>query len=156
MPSLTEVRDAAVALLQGVFPDLPRVEAFSGEITLDAVAEKRLPPGVSVLVAAVAADNEAAPASLDFDVMAAFGALVVSNNVAGAECAEADALAVAERIALAVHGATFGLPVGPAVIRSLEAVADEELARQGVCVWSVLWRQAFAFSQGGTADGVVV
>lgn len=156
MPSLTEVRDAAVALLQGVFPDLPRVEAFSGEITLDAVAEKRLPPGVSVLVAAVAADNEAAPASLDFDVMAVFGALVVSNNVAGAECAEADALAVAERTALAVHGATFGLPVSPAVVRSLEAVTDEELARQGVCVWSVLWRQSFAFSQGETADGVAV
>ena len=55
MPSLTEVRDAAVTQLQAVFPTLPRVEAFSGEITLDAVAEKGLPPGVSVLIAAVAA-----------------------------------------------------------------------------------------------------
>lgn len=70
MPSLTEVRDAAVALLQNVFPDLPRVEAFSGEITIDAVADKRLPAGVSVLVAALAADNDAAPGSLDFDVVA--------------------------------------------------------------------------------------
>ena len=38
MPSLTEVRDAAVALLRTVHPDISRVEAFSGEITLDAVA----------------------------------------------------------------------------------------------------------------------
>ena len=83
MPSLTEVRDAAVALLRTVHPDISRVEAFSGEITLDAVAGKGLPPGVSVLVAAVAADNDAQGDSLDFDVMGTFGALVVSNNVAG-------------------------------------------------------------------------
>ena len=51
MPSLTEVRDAAVALLRTVHPDISRVEAFSGEITLGAVAGKGLPPGVSVLVA---------------------------------------------------------------------------------------------------------
>ena len=152
MPSLTEVRDAAVTQLQAVFPTLPRVEAFSGEITLDAVAEKGLPPGVSVLIAAVAADNEAAGGSLDFDVTATFGALVVSNNVAGAERAEA----VAEKTALVLHGNDFGLSVGPAVVRSLEAVTDEELAGQGVCVWSVLWRQSFAFSQGENADGVSV
>ena len=156
MPSLTEVRDAAVALLQTVFPTLPRVEAFSGEITLDAVAEKGLPPGVSVLVAAVAADYEAAGDSLDLDVTATFGALVVSNNVAGAESAEAEALAVAEKTALALHGNDFGLPVSPAVVRSLEVVTDDELAGQGVCVWSVLWRQSFAFSQGENADGVSV
>ena len=82
MPSLTEVRDAAVALLQNVFPDLPRVEAFSGEITIDAVADKRLPAGVSVLVAALTADNDAAPGSLDFDVVASFGVLVISSNAA--------------------------------------------------------------------------
>ena len=156
MPSLTEVRDAAVTQLQAVFPTLPRVEAFSGEITLDAVAEKGLPPGVSVLIAAVAADNEAAGGSLDFDVTATFGALVVSNNVAGAERAEAEALAVAEKTDLVLHGNDFGLSVGPAVVRSLEAVTDEELAGQGVCVWSVLWRQSFAFSQGENADGVSV
>ena len=85
MPSLTEVRDAAVALLRTVHPDISRVEAFSGEITLGAVAGKGLPPGVSVLVAAVAADNDALGNSLDFDVVATFGALIVSNNVAGAE-----------------------------------------------------------------------
>ena len=134
MPSLTEVRDAAVALLRTVHPDISRVEAFSGEITLDAVAGKGLPPGVSVLVAA----------------------LVVSNNVAGAEYAEQDALDVAEKTALAVHGATFGLPgVSPAVVRSLEAVTDEELAGNGICVWSVVWRQSLVFTEG-VNDGVTV
>lgn len=147
MPSLTEVRDAAVVLLQAVFPDLPRVEAFSGEITLDAVAEKRLPPGVSILVAALAADNDAAPGSLDFDVVGAFGVLVVSNNAAGAECAEADALAVAEKTALSLHGATFGLPVNPAVVKTLESVADEALVENGLCVWSLLWQQQLVFTE---------
>ena len=156
MPSLTEVRDAAVALLRTVHPDISRVEAFSGEITLDAVAGKGLPPGVSVLVAAVAADNDAQGDSLDFDVMGTFGALVVSNNVAGAEYAEQDALHVAEKTALAVHGATFGLPgVSPAVVRSLEAVTDEELAGNGICVWSVVWRQSLVFTEG-VNDGVTV
>lgn len=147
MPSLTEVRDAAVVLLQTVFPDLPRVEAFSGEITLDAVAQKRLPPGVSVLVAALAADNDAAPGSLDLDIVGTFGVLVVSNNVAGAECAEADALAVAEKAALSLHGAAFGLPVSPAVVKTLEAVTDEALFENGLCVWSVLWRQQLVFTE---------
>lgn len=156
MPSLTAIRDAAVARLQAAFPDLPRVEAFSGEITLDAVAGKSLPPGVSVLVAAVGADNGAPDNSLDFDVMGTFGVLVVSNNMAGAEGAEADALAVAEKAALAIHGAMFGLPgVSPAVVKSLEAVADEELAAQGLCVWAVLWRQSLAFTEGGN-DGLAL
>ena len=156
MPSLTEVRDAAVALLRTVHPDISRVEAFSGEITLGAVAGKGLPPGVSVLVAAVAADNDALGNSLDFDVVATFGALIVSNNVAGAEYAEKDALAVAVKTALAVHGATFGLPgVSPAVVRSLEAVTDEELAGNGICVWSVVWRQSLVFTEG-VNDGVTV
>ena len=154
MPSLTEVRDAAVALLQTVFPDLPRVEAFSGEITIDAVAEKRLPPGVSVLVAAVAADNDAAPASLDFDVVGTFGVLVVASNVAGAEYAEADALAVAETAALALHGADFGLPVSPAVVKTLEAVADDALVENGLCVWTILWRQQLVFTERKTDESV--
>ena len=110
----------------------------------------------SVLVAAVAADNDAQGDSLDFDVMGTFGALVVSNNVAGAEYAEQDALDVAEKTALAVHGATFGLPgVSPAVVRSLEAVTDEELAGNGICVWSVVWRQSLVFTEG-VNDGVTV
>ncbi|MEG1610807.1 MAG: phage protein Gp37 [Bilophila sp.] len=145
MPSLTGVRDAAVALLQTVFPELPRVEAFSGELTLDVAAEKGLPPGVSVLVAAIAADNDAQPGTLDFDVVGTFGVLVVSNNIAGAELAEADALAVAEKVALTVHGATFGLPLSPALVKRIETATDGELAASGLSVWAVLWQQSLLF-----------
>ena len=147
MPSLTEVRDAAVALLQTVFPDLPRVEAFSGEITIDAVADKRLPAGVSVLVAALAADNDAPPGTLDFDVVASFGVLVISSNAAGAEYAEADALSVAETAALSIHGATFGLPASPAVVKSLEAVNDEAFVENGYSVWTIVWQQQLIFTE---------
>ena len=147
MPSLTEVRDAAVVLLQTVLPDLLRVEAFSGEITIDAVADKRLPAGVSVLVAALAADNDAAPGTLDFDVVGSFGVLVISNNAAGAEDAEAEALAVAETAALSIHGATFGLPVSPAVVQTLEAVHAEAFAENNYRVWTIVWRQQLVFTE---------
>ena len=141
MPSLTEVRDAAVALLQNVFPDLPRVEAFSGEITIDAVADKRLPAGVSVLVAALAADNDAAPGSLDFDVVASFGVLVISSNAA-------------ETAALSIHGATFGLPVSPALVKSLEAVNDEAFVENGYSVWTIVWQQQLIFTERNTDESV--
>ena len=150
MPSLTEVRDAAVTLLQTVFPDLPRVEAFSGEITIGAVADKRLPAGVSVLVASLAADNDAAPGSLDFDVVASFGVLIISSNAAGAEYAEADALSVAETAALSIHGATFGLPVSPARVKSLEAVNDETFVENGYSVW----QQQLIFTERNTDESV--
>ena len=154
MPSLTEVRDAAVTLLQTVFPDLPRVEAFSGEITIGAVADKRLPAGVSVLVASLAADNDAAPGSLDFDVVASFGVLIISSNAAGAEYAEADALSVAETAALSIHGATFGLPVSPARVKSLEAVNDETFVENGYSVWTFVWQQQLIFTERNTDESV--
>lgn len=154
MPSLTEVRDAAVTLLQTVFPDLSRVEAFSGEITIDAVADKRLPAGVSVLVAALAADNDAPPGTLDFDVVASFGVLVISSNAAGAEYAEADALSVAETAALSIHGATFGLPVSPALVKSLEAVNDEAFVENGYSVWTIVWQQQLIFTERNTNESV--
>ena len=154
MPSLTEVRDAAVTLLQTVFPDLPRVEAFSGEITIGAVADKRLPAGVSVLVASLAADNDAAPGSLDFDVVASFGVLIISSNAAGAEYAEADALSVAETAALSIHGATFGLPVSPARVKSLEAVNDETFVENGYSVWTIVWQQQPIFTERNTDESV--
>ena len=154
MPSLTEVRDAAVTLLQTVFPDLPRVEAFSGEITIGAVADKRLPAGVSVLVASLAADNDAAPGSLDFDVVASFGVLIISSNAAGAEYAEADALSVAETAALSIHGATFGLPVSPARVKSLEAVNDETFVENGYSDWTIVWQQQLIFTERNTDESV--
>ncbi|MEG2005328.1 MAG: hypothetical protein RR014_04735, partial [Bilophila sp.] len=82
---------------------------------------------------------------LDFDVVGTFGVLVVSNNIAGAELAEADALAVAEKVALTVHGATFGLPLSPALVKRIETATDGELAASGLSVWAVLWQQSLLF-----------
>lgn len=155
MSGLTEVRDAAANLLRASFPNLPRVEAFSGELTLDAAARKSLPPGVSILVAAVAAENAAEGSTLDLDMAGTFGALVVSNNAAGPEYAELSALAAAEKAALAIHGSRFGLPdVSPAVVRSLESVTDDELAGNGLSVWAVLWRQALTFTPEEESGGI--
>ena len=147
MPTFTEIRDAAVELLRTAFPDLNRVEAFSGEVSLEALTGKTLPAGVSVLVAAIGGDNSAPQDSLDFDMLGAFGVLVISNNVASAEDGEAEALAVAEKVALMLHCANFGLPgVSPARVLEIEPVHDDGLFGAGVTVWSVLWRQNLVFT----------
>lgn len=151
MPGLTETRDAAVSLLRAAFPELCRVEAFSGELNMDEAARRSFPPGISLLAAVVSAENDAPADSLAFSVMGTFGALVISNSAAGAEHAEGDALAAAERAALILHGATFGLEgVSPARVESLEAFQDEELAESGLCVWAIIWKQALVF---GGRDG---
>ena len=149
MPNFTEIRDAAVALLRTRFPDLVRVEAFSGELSIDALSIKALPAGVSVLAAAIGGDNSAPAESLAFEMLGSFGVMVVSNNVQSREAGEAEALAVAEKAALALHGATFGLPgVSPAKVFSIDAVHDEELTGRGLTVWSVVWRQRLVFTGG--------
>lgn len=147
MPSFTQIRDKAVALLRATFPDLGRVEAFSGELDLGTVSGKTLPAGVSVLVATVGGNNSAVENSLDFTMRGTFGVLIIANNVSSLEAGEAEALAVAEKAALALHGATFGLPgVSPAKVFSIDAVHDEELTGRGLTVWSVVWRQRLVFT----------
>lgn len=148
MPNLTEVRDAAVLLLRTVHPDL-RVDAFEGELSVDLAADKAFAPGVSVLVAALAADNEARPGSLDLDMTGVFCAVVVASNLHSPEEAQEEALPVAERIVMAIHGATFGLPLSPAIVSGLEAAPDEDLARSGIRIWVVYWRQSLMFTNGG-------
>ena len=96
----------------------------------------------------VAAENDAPADSLVFSVMGTFGALVISNSAAGAEHAEGDALSAAERAALSLHGATYGLEgVSPARVESLEACQDGELAENGLCVWAIIWKQALVFGE---------
>ena len=153
MPTLTEVRDAAVTLLRETFPRLIRVEAFSGELDLESAARKRLPAGVSILVAAVSASNEGS--ELDLDMEGTFGAVVVASNRAGREAAEKDVLVTAEKAALAIHGSRFGLSgVSPARVRVLEQVMDEKLAENNLCVWSLVWQQALTFTEGERHDAL--
>ena len=147
MASLTSIRDAAAREMRAICPDLPRVEAFAGELSFDATKNRALPPGVSVLVTTLGAENDAGPDALDFAMVGAFALIILSRNVAGAEAREADALAIAEKLALALHGQRFALTdVEPALVDRLEPVRDTDLDNMGVCVWTVVWTQAFVFT----------
>lgn len=151
MPTLTELRDAAVELLKKTFSALPRVEAFSGELDLEVAARKRLPPGVSILVAAVSAENDGA--ALDMDMEGTFGIVVVASDRSGREIAEKEVLVTAEKAAIVIHGSCFGLTgVSPARVRVLEQVVDEKLAENNLCAWSLVWQQALTFTAGESHD----
>lgn len=72
----------------------------------------------------------------------------------GAEYAETDALSAAETAALSIHGATFGLPVSPALVKSLEAVNDEAFVENGYSVWTIVWQQQLIFTERNTDESV--
>ena len=148
MPSLTEVRDAAVALLKAGIPEAERVESFAGDLDMQSAASKNVRPGGggSLFVAAGEAENEAAPDSLDFDMRGVYGVFAVARHATKPEIAEAQALNLAQRAAKLLHGATFGLTgASPARVISLAPVTDDDLAKAGIWVWSVIWRQAVVF-----------
>lgn len=145
MPSLTQIRDAAVNTLRDVCPEAKRIEAFSGELNLDTAKGKILPSGVSVLVAVLEAGNE--PPLEQLDLTGTFAVLVAVNDTRSREAREARALTVAEAVTVAVHGNTFGLAgVGPALVLSLSPFSGDELDKSGLSVWSVIWQQGFTFS----------
>lgn len=145
MPSLTHVRDAAVKTLRAACPEIKSVKAFSGELDLDTAKTKALPSGVSVLVAVLEAEN--ATAGLCLDLTGTFAALVVVNDTRDRERLEAHALAVAEVVTATLHGNSFGLAgVSPALVRSLSPLADDELDKAGLAVWSIIWQQGFVFT----------
>ena len=102
MPSLTEVRDAAVTLLQTVFPDLPVWKRSPGRSRSTPWRTSGFRRGYPYSSPPLPPTTKRLPDSLDFDVVASFGVLVISGNAAGAEYAEADALSVAETAALSI------------------------------------------------------
>lgn len=143
MPSLTQTRDAAIALLRTSLPTAQRVEAFAGDIDLAALAQKGVPPGGSLYVAALSAVNVGQ--GLDFDMQASLGCFCLAR-APKAEVREAEALALAESAAKALHGATFGLAtVTPARVVAISSVPDEDVEQSGVVVWAVLWEQSLLF-----------
>lgn len=149
MPSLTQIRDAAVATLKAVCPDKRRVKAFSGKLDLDNAKAKNLPAGVSVLVAALEAANEQPCERLD--LTGVFVAQVVSVSSANRETREADALTLAEIITTIIHGNTFGLSgVSPALVAALTPLDSDTLDASGIAVWLVVWQQAFTFDSKET------
>lgn len=143
MPGLTEVRDAACRLLQGL-SDVERVEAFAGELDMKSVSSRNVQhtARASLFVAVAEAENAAPETSLDFDMAAVFVAFAVSRHASRPTHAEAAALALVQEAARLLHGATFGLNgLSPARVLSIAPVSDAELARNGIWVWSVVWGQ---------------
>ncbi len=144
MPSLTDVRDAAVALLAAGIPEAVRVEAFAGELDMTSIARKNVShsDAGSLFVAVGEAENAADPGSLDFDMAAAFAAFAVARHASRPAHAEAAALGLAQKAARLIHGATFGLAgLSPARVLSIAPVTDEDLEKNNFSVWSVVWTQ---------------
>lgn len=140
MPSLTELRDAAVTALKTALPGV-RVDSVSGGADAAAVLKKTLGTA-TVLVTAVGAQNVADPASCDFDVCGQFAALVVIYGRKDQLTREKDGLVVVEQAAQALHGKTFGLfDTGRARVQSLGPLEDEELEDKGAWVWAIVWEQ---------------
>ena len=140
MPSLTEVRDAAIAALKTALPGV-RVDGVSGGAEAAAVLKKSLGTA-TVLVTALGAQNAADPRSFDFDVYGQFAALIVIYGRRDQTAREKDGLIVVEQTAQALHGQTFGLfDVGRVRVLSLGPLEDEELENNGAWVWAVTWGQ---------------
>lgn len=144
MPSLTEVRDAARDLLAAGIPEAARVEAFAGELDMTSIARKNVghSDAGSLFVAVGEAENAAAPGSLDFDMAAVFVVFAVARHASRPAHAEAAALALAQKAAVLIHGAGFGLAgLSPARVLSIAPVTDESLERNSFSIWSVTWEQ---------------
>ncbi len=145
MPSLTEVRDAAIATLKTALPGT-RIDCVSGGSEAAVVMKKSLGTA-TVLVTALGAQNAADPRSLDFDVYGQFAALVTIYGRKDQLAREKDGLAIVDRVALALHGETFGLfDIGPARVLSLGPLEDDELDDKGAWVWAVTWGQPLTFT----------
>ena len=95
-----------------------------------------------MFVAVLESSNIADLRTLDLDMRAVFGALVVTRSRRTREEREIEGLKLAEEIVRTVHGNTFGLTgLSPARVQSLSPLEDDELSAQGVWVWAVVWIQ---------------
>ena len=144
MPSLTQVRDAAIAHLKTALPAISRIEGFAGELDMTSAAGKNLPKGGALFVSVGEAVNSGADA--DMELVAAFGVFAVARTSGKREAGEAEALALAEAAVTALHGQAFDTQgVGPALVRGITPVPDESLEKLGVSIWSVIWEQLITF-----------
>ena len=145
MPSLVEIRDAAIRELGLLLPDVT-VGAISGGADAAEVLRESLGPA-TVLVTILSAQNTASTDSFDLDVYGQFAAIVVIYGGTGQEEREMDGLAVVDEVVHAIHGQMFGLTdTAFAQIRSIAPLDDEELERNGAWAWAVLWGQAFTLT----------
>lgn len=145
MPSLTALRDAAIAVLKTALPDV-RVESVSGGADAAVILKKAL-GNATVLVTALGAQNVADPQTFDFDVYATFAALVVLYGRKDQVAREKDGLVVVEQVAQALHGQTFDFfDTGRSRVLSLGPLEDDELDDKGAWVWAVVWGQSLTLT----------
>lgn len=149
--SIITVRDRVMNALRTI-EGVKSVRPFAGELTLEAASQKIM--GVhEVFVSVVSGDNAPDSAPMDMDMQAVFGVFIVTRNQKNREERERLTLALAERVALLVHGNTFELAgVGPARVLGMSPLGGETgeaLEKKGVNVWSVVWEQRLVL--GGVA-----
>lgn len=138
MSSLLKVRAAVMARLSQEFPGL-KVKALAGDLSFESLGHKQPGAGNSLYISVLGAVNDPQDGSLDFDLLATFGAAVISRKPV-AEVREAEALILAEGICRKIHGQSFGL-ASPATFKTLEQVSDSDLDKTGVSVWVIIWQQ---------------
>lgn len=145
MTCLTELRNAACLHLKARLPAV-RISSLAGG--MDAATLLRESTGLTtIFVVLLSAENKAHASPMDFDMNATLGALIVLHGRKNQTMREADGLSVAERVAQALHGQTFGLAgVGAACVLGLAPVSDEELESKGFWAWAVTWEQGLTFS----------
>ena len=146
MARLEQIRDAAVIHIRGAIPKQARCEAFSGELTPESVALKRLTRAGAVLVTCVGMASTAEEGSLDLRMRAQFGAFCLARNTKSAEGGESDVLPLAQTIGLLVHGASFDLAgVGPGRLLALDNCFTAEWEKEGITAWAVTWEHDIHF-----------
>ena len=145
MTCLTDLRDAACLRLKARLPAV-RIGSLAGGA--DAATLLRESTGLTtIFVVLLSAENKAHGSPMDFDMNATLGALIVLHGRKNQTMREVDGLAVAETVAQALHGQTFGLAgVGAAYVLGLAPIADDELTNNGFWAWAVTWEQGLTLS----------
>lgn len=139
MASLTQTRDAAVETLRRELPGT-RVEGVAGSSEVAAILRESIGAG-AVFVMALSAANAVPEDSLDFDLLASCAALVIVHGRKNQTAREADGLKLAEKVARALHGKSFGPGFFPARLTGMAPVEDDELLARGLWAWGVTWEQ---------------
>lgn len=140
MAALTAARDAAILYLGQVFPDV-HVAPMAASDEAGAILSRLIGDG-GIFVLISRAENCSPRESLDFDLRATFAALVVAHGRKNQESREDAGLPVAEKAALALHGATFGLAgASPARVLGLAPISDNDLQKRGLWAWGITWEQ---------------
>ena len=144
MPRITSLRDAIVSHLETQIPNV-RVDALTGGLNLENIMQDSI-GRESMLVMALSAQNKGD--LLDFDIMVAFAVIVLVRGRGTQINREADGLAMAEDVALALHGQKFGFSdVSPAKVYEIAPIEDNTLSSKGLWAWAVTFEQGIVLGE---------